>query len=332
MARTAKILPVASGKGGVGKSFFTANLAIILAEMGQKVIAVDLDLGGSNLHSLLGIKNDLMGLGHYINDSDSVIKFEEIVHETPYKNLFFIPGDTLFVGTANLPFFKKKKIISELSNLDADWILLDLGSGSNANTVDFYLISNCGLLITTPDITAILNLYSFLKNAFYRYILMNYTKNNIIKQKLTDIKTMRLEKEDLRLYEYIRLLKKDYPEEGDKLDKIVHSFFPKIVINMSTNERDILFGENLRTIIHKNLGIDCEYLGLLPFEPLAKQAILARKPHYIMHKKSRWIDNCKEIARRIVKFEDYPKSIFNDDINSLDILYSDLKNIYAKNV
>lgn len=103
----AKIIPVASGKGGVGKSFFVANLAVILSEMNQKVIAADLDLGGSNLHTMLGIKNDMIGLGQFINDKN--VTFNDIIHETDYPNLSFIPGDSLYVGTANLPYFRKKK-------------------------------------------------------------------------------------------------------------------------------------------------------------------------------------------------------------------------------
>ena len=60
------IIPVASGKGGVGKTFIAANLAIALAEMGHRVIAVDLDLGGSNLHSFLGLSNRHPGIGDFL--------------------------------------------------------------------------------------------------------------------------------------------------------------------------------------------------------------------------------------------------------------------------
>ena len=57
------IIPIASGKGGVGKSVITANLAVNLAERGYKVIAADLDLGGSNLHTCLGLDNNNPGIG-----------------------------------------------------------------------------------------------------------------------------------------------------------------------------------------------------------------------------------------------------------------------------
>ena len=60
------IIPVASGKGGVGKTFLTANLAFALAEMGHPTVAIDMDLGGSNLHSFLGLSNQFSGLGDFL--------------------------------------------------------------------------------------------------------------------------------------------------------------------------------------------------------------------------------------------------------------------------
>ena len=326
----AKIIPVASGKGGVGKSFFVANLSIILSEMNQKVISVDLDLGGSNLHTLLGIKNDIIGLGHFINGKAE--NFTDIIHETEYPNLSFIPGDGLFLGTANLAYFRKRKILSELSKLDADWVLLDLGSGSTANTIDFFLISNCGILVTTPEITAVLNLYTFLKNSFFRYIIQNFKKKDPIRIKLMEASKMRLEKEDLRFFEFIRLLKKDFPENEVKIDEIINNFFPKLILNMGNSERDIMFGENLRSIIHKNLGIDIEYLGLLPVEEQARECILARKPVCILNKESKWVENVRKVASRLLEFHNYPLTIFSEDIDSLDVVYEDLQSATGEEI
>ena len=62
------IIPVAGGKGGVGKSILAANLAMALAQAGHETIAVDLDLGGSNLHSYLGISNTFAGVGDFLID------------------------------------------------------------------------------------------------------------------------------------------------------------------------------------------------------------------------------------------------------------------------
>lgn len=319
----AKIIPVASGKGGVGKTFFVTNLSILLAQKGQKVVAVDLDLGGSNLHTMLGIKNDLYGIGHYIYDKN--LPFNKIIHQTEYENLKFIPGDALFVGAANIPYFRKKKILSEISKIDADWVILDLGSGSTTNTIDFFLMSNCGILVTTPELTAVLNLYSFLKNSFYRYIFNGLKKNIQIKNRLIEAVKMRLEKEDMRFYELIKIIKKDFPEEEERIDNLINNFFPKLLLNMGNNERDIAFGENLRNIIKKNMGLEVEYLGLLPEEYQARRYVIARKPLSIVGNDSKWVDNCSKIADRLLEFHNYPVTIFEDNIDSLDVVYEDMR-------
>lgn len=321
----AKILPVASGKGGVGKSFFVANLSILLGEKNQKVVTIDLDLGGSNLHTMLGIKNELPGLGHYINNK--VNNFSELIHKTEYNNLDFIPGDALFIGTANISFSKKRKILSEITKIKADWIILDLGSGSSNNVLDFFLISNCGILITTPEIPAVLNLYSFLKNAFYRYILKGFTKKDSIKQKIIDIRTLRLEKDDLRFKDYLEILKKEFVEYKDKIEELVKNFFPKLVLNMGNSNRDISIGENLRNIINKNLGLDIEYLGLLPYEEMAKEMTVLRKALCTVEKKSKWVENCLRIVNRLLEFHNYPVTLFKEDMDSFDIVYDDMENI-----
>jgi len=62
-----KIIPVASGKGGVGKSVIAANMSLALAQSGKSTVAMDLDLGGSNLHTLLGIKNTQAGIGNFLS-------------------------------------------------------------------------------------------------------------------------------------------------------------------------------------------------------------------------------------------------------------------------
>jgi len=319
----AKIIPVASGKGGVGKTFFVTNLSILLAQKGQKVVAVDLDLGGSNLHTMLGIKNDLYGIGHYIYDKN--LSFNKIIHQTEYENLKFIPGDALFVGAANIPYFRKKKILSEISKIDADWVILDLGSGSTTNTIDFFLMSNCGILVTTPELTAVLNLYSFLKNSFYRYIFNGLKKNIQIKNRLIEAVKMRLEKEDMRFYELIKIIKKDFPEEEKRIDNLINNFFPKLLLNMGNNERDIAFGENLRNIIKKNMGLEVEYLGLLPEEYQARRYVIARKPLSVVGNDSKWVDNCSKIADRLLEFHNYPVTIFEDNIDSLDVVYEDMR-------
>lgn len=319
----AKILAVASGKGGVGKTFFVTNLCMALAQQQQKVIAVDLDLGSSNLHTMLGIKNNLLSIGHFIADYKNT-NFSDLVHPTTYPDLAFIPGDSLFLGTANLPYYVKIKIINELKKLSADWIVIDLGSGCSFNTLDFYLISECKILLTNLEITSILNLYSFLKNALFRHIIHQYKRNDAVRVDLVKAMKMKLEKEDLLFVDLLKQVMQDFPAEKENLTNIINNFSPKILINTCEELQDINIGKKLKEIISRNLGLDLEYLGILPYDKQVSDSIVTRKPFYDLNSNSDLCNNINKIAARLVNYHDYPLKIYNDSMDSFEIISSDI--------
>jgi flagellar biosynthesis protein FlhG len=170
------ILPIGSGKGGVGKSLLATNLSIALAEAGRRVVLADLDLGASNLHTMLGLRSVDRGIGTFLTASK--VPLSDIVLPTEYEGLSFIPGDAEIPGIANLKSAQKKRLVRNLLSLDADYLVLDLGAGTSANTLDFFLLSRTGIVITTPSLTAILNAYLFLKNAVFRVMYSTFDKES----------------------------------------------------------------------------------------------------------------------------------------------------------
>src|SRR3712207_4619388 len=104
-----KIWAIGGGKGGVGKSLVSANVAICLALMGHKVVAVDLELGGANLHTCLGLPIPQMTLSDYV--SKKVTRFEDLLVSTPIANLKIISGAQDELGMANLKHMHKNQII-----------------------------------------------------------------------------------------------------------------------------------------------------------------------------------------------------------------------------
>lgn len=160
-------------RGGVGKSLLSANLSLALAKRGKKVVLVDLDLGGSNLHLLMGMRALPEGLGTFLKDSS---QFSDILLPTEYENLTFIAGDTEMPELANLSHQQKVLIIKNLLSLKADYLIIDLGAGTSFSTIDFFLMSNRGIVITTPTLTATMNAYLFLKNAIFRIMYFSFKK------------------------------------------------------------------------------------------------------------------------------------------------------------
>ncbi len=140
-----RIIPVASGKGGVGKSLLSANLSIALGQAGKKVILADIDLGASNLHLVLGHQAPKNGLGTFLTGASS---FEDIIAKTDYENVSFIPGDSEIPGITSIKTSQKRLLINKLIQSEADYVILDLGAGTHLNILDFFLLSPRGIIIT----------------------------------------------------------------------------------------------------------------------------------------------------------------------------------------
>ena len=278
------IIPVASGKGGVGKTTTVANLGISLARKGKTVILIDLDLGGSNLHTVMGIRNVKPGLGHFINKRESSI--ESLIQETDIDRLFLITGDSLFAGAANLPYYQKKQIIKSIKDLTADYILLDLGSGSSYNVLDFFLISPESLIVTIPETTALLNSYLFIKNALFRLIYLALPPKSIERNYFNNFCTASIEKGEKSVEELLSALQSFNKESYTNIIKAISQFSPHIVFNMSLSDDEKLITDKLIKITSKNLNIKINTASSLPWIDEMKHSSIMMKPMLQLYENS----------------------------------------------
>jgi flagellar biosynthesis protein FlhG len=296
------ILPVASGKGGVGKSIFCINLSIMLALSKKKVILVDLDLGGSNLHTLLGIENTAPGIGNLIYQKGVGLK--NLLIETEIAGLSFIPGNALFPGTSNLPFYKKQKILSNIKELEADYIIVDLGSGSSYNTVDFYLMATPGIIITNPEPTAILDAYYFLKTTLFRLFYRSFPTKSTERQCVIDYVKRNNEEPGKSFKTLIGLLARINPASGETAERQLKNFFARLVINSAQKKEDLQVGTRLREIISKNLGIKVEYIGFFAYDKAVAQSVIQRMPLAILYPHSAYTLAMASVVQRLIRSAD----------------------------
>ena len=124
-----RIYPIGGGKGGAGKSFITANLGVLLAKQGEKVLLVDLDLGGSNLHTFLEHQGQKTDLNDFLNKT--IKNLDHAASPTVIPNLFIICSINCSLEIANLSHAQKVKIIKAIHRLPYDYILLDLNQFRN---------------------------------------------------------------------------------------------------------------------------------------------------------------------------------------------------------
>ncbi len=157
--RPQRIISIASGKGGVGKTNIAVNLAIALNELGQNVLLIDADLGLGNVNVILGNMPEY-NLYHVIK---GVKKMHEIVVDTEY-GIRYIAGASGFSSLANLSGRGLNKLINSMDSLnDADIIIVDTGAGISDQVAYFWLSSDENIIVTTPEPTAVLDAFSVVK-------------------------------------------------------------------------------------------------------------------------------------------------------------------------
>ncbi|WP_455576948.1 MinD/ParA family protein [Anaerosinus sp.] len=159
-AHKSRVIAVSSGKGGVGKTNLSVNLAIALSQMGYRVLIIDADLGMANVNIVLGAsaKYNLLNL---IRDNVNV---EDILAEGPC-GVKFLSGGSGIEELANLTAFDLERIISKLNLCEnlADIILIDTGAGLSKSVLNFLMAADDVILVTTPEPTAMTDVYAIMK-------------------------------------------------------------------------------------------------------------------------------------------------------------------------
>ncbi|HZK02585.1 MAG TPA: P-loop NTPase, partial [Anaerovoracaceae bacterium] len=250
-----QIIPVASGKGGVGKSLLSANLAIALGQASKKVILVDLDLGASNLHLVLGVSSPPVGLGTFLSGNT---EFEMIVLDTSYENVRFIPGDSEIPGLTSLRAPQKAALTKKLVSSDADYLILDLGAGTHTGILDFFLLSNAGIVVTAPTVTATLNAYLFLKNTVFRMMFTSFKRGSPARKWLEDIKSDSASLQRMYIPKIIEEISRIDPKSAEKFLGRMQSFRPRLVMNMIDDPKDADKALKIRRSCKEYLSIDLE--------------------------------------------------------------------------
>ena len=166
MSTEKKIFTVGGGKGGIGKSILSVNLAVATALAGNKVVLVDTDLGSSNVHALLGIRNPTSGFHDFFTQEE--LDPNAYLLDTVVDNLKILSCAGDLPGANNLSPFYHHKILTFIVHVKADYIFLDLAPGTNHYTADFFNLGDRKIVVTTPEITSVMNTFSFIKATLFR--------------------------------------------------------------------------------------------------------------------------------------------------------------------
>ncbi|MEE9556430.1 MAG: MinD/ParA family protein [Candidatus Adiutricales bacterium] len=170
-SKSVRVISVTSGKGGVGKTNITANLAIALARLGRQVLIWDADLGLANIDILLGL-NSRYNINHLLNGDKTL---EEIIIEGP-EGVKIMPASSGIQEMAALSEGQKVRLLNEFDhyNLDLDFLLIDTGAGVSSNVMYFNMAAQECIIVVTPEPTSITDAYALIKIMTTKYNAKRY--------------------------------------------------------------------------------------------------------------------------------------------------------------
>ena len=290
------IWTIGGGKGGSGKSFITANVGICLSKLGIRVVLIDADLGGANLHTVLGISPSALSLSDFIKKRVPYLR--DVLIPTAVTNLQLLTGAQDLLDAADAKSVQKQKLVRAIQSLNSDTALVDLGAGNSLSVLDFFLMSDGGILVVTPEPTSIENAYRFLKSAFYRRLKQSVSSSSV--KALIDDTMDR--KNDMGIQSPHDLLKAVRGlDEGDaqKMVEEVETFHPNLILNQVRSKKDIEVGFSIRSACLKYFGIHVHYLGYVVYDQEVSHSIRRRKPLVLENPRSRAAQCVMEIASKL---------------------------------
>jgi len=272
----------------------TANLGVLLARQGNRVVLVDLDLGASNLHTFIGQQDTGRGLENFL--SKGVDHLEEVAMPTKIPNLFFISSRNCLTEAANLHVAQKQKIVRAIQTLDFDYVLMDLGAGTNFNMLDFFLTSSQGVFICTPEPTSIENSFNFIKAVYFR-VIKKTLKQNIFNRvaSLLDLSGNTIDQS----FRIISAVTRQDPEKGALLKEKLGAFHFRFAVNQLRKNDDPSLGTKIETVCNRHFYSKFTFMGNIRFDENIHDSILMRKTFITEYPHTPSANDLARIARSI---------------------------------
>lgn len=298
-ARPHRIIAVGGGKGGIGKSLVSSNLGVALAARGQRVLLVDADLGGANLHTCLGVGQPTATLSDFLLHPKA--RLEEVIVPTGVPNLSLIAGALDALDAANLKYAHKQRLLRSLQTQAVDYLILDLGAGSSFNTLDFFNIADHGVLVLLPEPTSVENAYRFIKAAFFRRLQQVESEYGI--ERLVERALSTREGASRTPREIVQHVRQHNVALAERLEKELAGFRVKLVLNQARSDGDLNVGAAVVSAWKKFFGLDMDDFGAIRYDDDAWRAVRKRRPIVLDKPESPAALGIQGIADRLLKLD-----------------------------
>lgn len=300
-SRPLRILSVSGAKGGVGKSVLASNLAVYLASIGRRVVLADADVGGANLHTILGVGRPLPSRPRETLEEDGEKEPRPTLLATP------VPGLRLYHAGLDEPAsgesrrMRRAQLEQRLRSLDTDYVVVDLGGGTSSTLLDFHLRADLSVFVTLPEPTAIENTYRFIRHAFMRYLRAQVQDVETRRALMRKARELAGAPPPLDLW---RRLEDDGDPLADAVREWMENFAPSVILNQTRLRADLELGESMRTAARRRLGVTFNFLGHIDYDDTVWSCVRTRRLLLVESPGSKSAKSIEKIARRLLTQRD----------------------------
>jgi flagellar biosynthesis protein FlhG len=286
----AKLIALASGRGGSGRSLLAANIAVYLAQAAKKVVALDADPAGGPLHQLLGATRPPRGFGELLRGKAT--RLSELITDTPVAGVGLIAGEGGAFGAAR-PRMTAKVTLAAIAALDVDYVVLDLGAPDSTLTLDLWLAADIPILVTIPDPASIEATYRFAKSAFIRRLRTIRGLDRLIPN------TAGPPPAALDIYRAI----KESGGPAERLVQEIRRYRPTFIMNQTRTLPDQRLGGFMATAARRRLGHALEYLGHVESDETVWLAARRRRSLIAEYPDGKASKNIERLGRRLLSLD-----------------------------
>jgi len=285
------IWTVGGGKGGSGKTFVSNAFATLLARLDYKVTLIDLDIGAPNQHNFLGIQEPKKSLTHFFERKKEL---DEISMATEVPNLRFIAGDVHSLSTEGTRFYHRRKFFNHVPRLKSDFVMIDIGAGSDTHILDSFLHADKKIAVLNPETISVENFYQFVKNALFRKLtlaLRSYGFRDLIDQVWKYREHYKLR----NIWDLMGWLKINFPFSRDIIESEIASLKIYILLNQIRTRQDIELGHIIKSAFKKFLDLNVRYVGHIEYKTEVANSIARGSPfmiHYARTSTAQEIETC----------------------------------------
>ncbi|MBC7371504.1 MAG: P-loop NTPase [Bdellovibrionaceae bacterium] len=271
----ARLWVVCSGKGGVGKTFTTSSLAISLSKLGHKVVIIDLDLSGANVHTTFGLSPAVENIRHYFEGSKTL---QELVLPTTVPRVSYIQGFWDAWAPTDLSVEQIRGLAPIAKKLNADFVIVDLGAGAIPSHLELLRFADEKLLLTSPEPTSIEKTYRFIES----FVCHTLKEHSLQEAYEAMIQTLRKHRKGQggSFFSFRSYLKEN---TGVKLDhfEAMEALPIRLLVNGCRSQANMDLGPAMQSVCYKYYDFKIEFIGAIDYDNAVWQCVRNREPALI---------------------------------------------------